>query len=158
MEPRDLDILVPSMDHLRKLYDFVNPSMGMEASPEIVSETFPGGFEWHKVQWNVEGFTTEAVYIASGGGIPDGTEGEGIWEGGQHIWSLIRYAPFRGYSIPVVPLEVQLESQLRRGREDRATTIIKTLQARGVDESILQKSLSHANRAKWAAKLDEPIR
>ncbi|MFN3650585.1 MAG: hypothetical protein ACK47B_13495 [Armatimonadota bacterium] len=148
MTPRDLDLIFPSLDALRRAVVLLSQAEEVP-SPEIVSQSFPGGFEWHKAQWSRDGFVTEAVFIASGGGIPDSPGGDGIWEGGRHIWSRLRRISFHGERIPVVPLEIQLESQLRRGVVDRAEVIGETLRFRGYDPELLLEGLSTAHLALW---------
>jgi hypothetical protein len=86
-EPRDLDILVPTAEDLRRCVDCLNDAeiLRTKSDPPIVTEAYPGGFEWSKAQYELDGFLIEAVHIASGGGIPDDLDGGGIWEGGSIV-------------------------------------------------------------------------
>jgi hypothetical protein len=152
MEPRDLDILFTSREDLVR-YAAVVAERGSQPIPAILSEHFPGGFEWHKVQHAVDGFPVDAVYIASGGGIPDSTDGEGVWEGGPHAWSLARTATFHGFAVAAAPLEIQLESQFRRGRSDRVEAIISALHRRGYDPDQLSRCLSQRHLAAYSERL-----
>jgi hypothetical protein len=124
-EPRDLDILVTSREDLDHCVAHLLTAPGVVSleDPPIYSEKF-GDFEWHKAQFEIDGFLTELVYIASGGGIPDSIEGDGIWEGGKIVWSYAKTVPFHGLSVPITPLEIQLESQLRRGVTEKADEIL----------------------------------
>jgi hypothetical protein len=126
---------------------------GYQPAPAILSERFPSGFEWHKVQHDVEGFPVDAVYIASGGDIPDSTEGEGVWEGGPLAWSLSRSVSFHEFTVAVAPLEIQLESQLRRGRAKKAEAIVSVLAQRGYDPALLRQCLSREHLGAWAERL-----
>jgi hypothetical protein len=51
--------------------------------------------------------------------------------------------------VPVVPLEIQLESQLRRDREDRAQEIASVIRRRGADAVWLRKALSAKHYERW---------
>jgi len=148
MTPRDLDILFTSRDDLAR-YAARAASLALD----IREERFPGGFEWHKAHHQVDGFTVDAVYIASGGGIPDAPDGAGVWEGGPHTWDLAGEARFGEFTVLVAPLEVQLESQLRRGCEDRAQAILAVLTRRGVDAAMLRHCLAREHYADVSASL-----
>jgi hypothetical protein len=82
------------------------------------------------------------VQIADSGGIPDSLEGDGIWEGGKYIWDYRKTVMFDRYTISVVPLEIQLESNLRRGREDRVQSIVSALTKNGCDKDLLKKAVA----------------
>jgi hypothetical protein len=149
MEPRDLDVLFRSRDDLAR-YATRMAQRQCQPVPAILCERFGAGFEWHKVQQTVQGFPVDAVYIASGGGIPDSTKGDGVWEGGPMAWSLARIVSFGELTVAVAPLEIQLESQLRRGRADRAEAIVFALRQRGCDADLLRQCLSREHFAAWA--------
>lgn len=105
-------------------------------------QTFPSGFSWTKGSWIIDGFKVEVVHISNSAGIPDSMEGDGIWEGGQFIWNLFKNVTIGRYTIPTVPLEIQLESNLRRQRSDRTQAIITALQKYGYDQELIEKALS----------------
>ncbi|KHL96881.1 hypothetical protein QW71_04445 [Paenibacillus sp. IHB B 3415] len=88
----------------------------------------------------------EVVHISDSAGIPDSEDGAGIWEGGQAIWNYARRLPFEGYTVPVVPLEIQLESNIRRNRTERVEAILRVFKDRGYNETLLQKALSNDSR------------
>lgn len=106
------------------------------------TQTFPSGFSWTKGSWIIDGFKVEVVHISNSAGIPDSMDGEGIWEGGQFIWNHFRNVTIGRYTIPTVPLEIQLESNLRRQRSDRTQAIITALQKYGYDQELIEKALS----------------
>ncbi|WP_342422077.1 hypothetical protein [Paenibacillus sp. FSL E2-0178] len=112
----------------------------------LFTQSFASGFTWTKGKWIIEGFDVEAVHISDSAGIPDSEDGAGIWEGGQSIWSYAKQVPFDGYTVPVVPLEIQLESNIRRNRMDRAEAILRVFKDRGYNETLLQKALSDKSR------------
>ena len=106
------------------------------------TQTFSSGFSWTKGSWIIDGFKVEVVHISNSAGIPDSMDGDGIWEGGQFIWNHFRNVTIGRYTIPTVPLEIQLESNLRRQRSDRTQAIITALQKYGYDQELIEKALS----------------
>ena len=66
-EPRDLDLLVPDYPSLEQLGDLVHPRIDNLEKPSINTQEFPGGFKWHKLIWNIEGYGIDASFIESGG-------------------------------------------------------------------------------------------
>lgn len=113
------------------------------------SEAFPVsagpdeyGFTWHFARWFVDDFRVEAAHIVAPEGFPTSNDGAGIWEAGPEIGPLIRTQPFAGYQLPVAPLEIQLETNLGRGLENRVDEIVAVFQKSGYDRALVQKSLS----------------
>lgn len=108
----------------------------------VFSQTFPSGFSWTKARWIINGFNVEVVHISNSAGIPDSLTGDGMWEGGQYIWGHARNVKMGGYTLPAVPLEIQLESNLRRKRQDRVESILTALLNHGHDKVLIKKALS----------------
>jgi hypothetical protein len=106
------------------------------------TQTFSSGFSWTKGSWIINGFKVEVVHISNSAGIPDSMDGDGIWEGGRFIWNHCKNVTIGRYTIPTVPLEIQLESNLRRQRSDRTQAIITALQKYGYDQELIEKALS----------------
>ncbi len=100
------------------------------------------GFVWHFGRWEVDGVKVEIAHIVAPAGFPTSEDGAGIWEAGPEIWPLIRKVMFAGHAVPVVPLEVQLETNLSRGLEERSAEIIAVLHQRGYDRKLVQKALN----------------
>lgn len=88
----------------------------------------------------------EVVQISNSAGIPDSLDDQGIWEGGKYIWDYKKNVEFENYVVPVVPLEIQLESNIRRKREDRADAILQALLKHGYDQPLLSQALSSTNQ------------
>lgn len=166
MEPGDIDIYVKDNEGVSQfaeiLKEFSLPtkcesrdsSVWMSSIEEpVFNETFPFGFSWSKARWKIDGFDVEVVHISNSAGIPDSTTGDGIWEGGQYIWSHSKQVKFGDYSIPVVPLEIQLESNLRRNRQDRVDSIITKLNETGHDKKLIEKALSTKNLSYFYSKM-----
>ncbi|WP_175989271.1 hypothetical protein [Bacillus sp. Marseille-Q1617] len=155
MKPGDLDIYTKSREGVeefaRLMSEYAQPANdGAESDSEwlstkeepVLHQTFPSGFSWSKARYRINHYEVEIVHIADSAGIPDSLTGSGIWEGGQYIWNLARTTRFRGNSIRMVPLEIQLESNLRRKREDRVQSILQTMRKKGYDENLIKKALS----------------
>ncbi|TXK80677.1 hypothetical protein [Paenibacillus sp. N3.4] len=85
---------------------------------------------------------TENVVKAIASKVPSTDEHLGRW---KVIWEHARYVYFYGYNIPVVPLEIQLESNIRRNRQDRREAIITALKTIGYNKKLLNKALSKTN-------------
>jgi len=100
------------------------------------------GFTWHFARWFVDDFRVEVAHIVAPEGVPTSNDGAGIWEAGPEIWPFIRTLPFASYQLPVVPLEIQLETNLSRGLENRVDEIVAVFQKSGYDRALVQKSLS----------------
>ncbi|WP_043932084.1 hypothetical protein [Bacillus sp. EB01] len=155
MEPGDIDVYVRHQEDVSRFAELFR-SYSRESSTEgepgadwyssrdvpIFTQTFPSGFSWTKGRWVIEGCEVEAVHIGNSAGISDNLTGDGIWEGGKYIWDMYKEVAFQGYKFRVVPLEIQLESNLRRGRQDRAEAILDALRTNGYDSELLSKALS----------------
>ncbi|MCS7460327.1 hypothetical protein N0M98_09245 [Paenibacillus doosanensis] len=120
----------------------------------IFTQTFGSGFTWTKGRWRIEDFKVEVVQISNSAGIPDSLDGDGIWEGGRFIWSHCRNVTFGRHTVPTVPLEIQLESNLRRKRADRVQSILAALKQYGYDEKLIQKALSRENLIYFSTEMD----
>ncbi|GAA0342338.1 hypothetical protein GCM10008967_35920 [Bacillus carboniphilus] len=162
MEPGDIDIYVRDANGVAQfaelLKEYALPTKCesrqshewfSSVEEPVFSETFPFGFAWSKARFKIDGFEVEVVHISDSAGIPDNQTGDGIWEGGQYIWELAKQVKVGEYSIPTVPLEIQLESNLRRKRQDRADAILKKLKNDGFDAELLGKSLSKQHLSKF---------
>jgi aminopeptidase YwaD len=117
----------------------------------------PYGFVWHFARWFIDGFKVEIAHIAAPEGFPTSRDGAGIWEAGSEGWPHLRRVPFAGYSLPVMPLEVQLQTNLERGLADRAGEIVAILARRGYDADLLQRSLSRAHGEMFARLLRQEV-
>ncbi|WP_373231341.1 hypothetical protein [Cohnella sp.] len=160
MTPNDLDIYVQDLDDVIKLatlleqfclrtkceLSYFDSEWHSSLEEPYFTQNFPSGFTWTKGKWKIHNFNVEVVQISDSAGIPDSDSGDGIWEGGKHIWSLAKYVDFENHNVPIVPLEIQLESNLRRNRQDRADAIINALRTNGYDSELLFKALSNIHK------------
>lgn len=163
MIPNDLDIYVRNTEEVAQLAALLkrfNQKSKSELSyfdsewlssdeEPYFTQSFTSGFTWTKGKWKIQDFPIEVVQISNAVGIPDSDTGEGIWEGGKYIWDLSKkIIEFEKHLVPVVPLEVQLESNIRRNRQDRVDAIVNTLMAHGYDKDLLDKALSASSKEK----------
>jgi hypothetical protein len=100
------------------------------------------GFVWHFGRWLVDGLKVEMAHIAPPEGFPTSVDRAGIWEAGPEIWPHIRMVSFGGRRVPVVPLEIQMETSLSRGLEDRVAAIIAVLREGGYDRDLVEMALN----------------
>lgn len=159
MEPNDIDVYTKNKDSVIKFASLFKPFALEEKSDQpyhdgawrssreepYFTQTFDWGFTWSKGVWIIEDFKVEVVHIEDSAGIPDSKDGSGIWEGGPYIWELGKTLSVNGFQVKVVPLEIQLESNMRRQRQDRVEAIVAALKRNGYDEKLLKMALSTAN-------------
>lgn len=155
VSPRDLDLLFRHRDGLAWLTQSMAPftpadtpadSWVSTVSEPIRTETFAGYFRWHKAIWTISGMTVDATAIENLG-MPDGLNGPGAWEGGEHVWACAREVAFAGYAVPVSLLEIQLEAQYRRGLTERIEAILDALHVQGPDIQLLGMVLAEKHLA-----------
>lgn len=160
MSPNDLDIYVRDIEDVKQIAglldqynlkerserSYFDSDWRSSAEEPYFTQSFSSGFTWTKGKWKIHDFDVEVVQISNAAGIPDSDSGEGIWEGGKYIWELIKHVEFENHLVPVVPLEIQLESNIRRKRQDRVDAILNALLLHGYDKELLAKALSSASK------------
>ncbi|MBA2943748.1 hypothetical protein HZF08_36350 [Paenibacillus sp. CGMCC 1.16610] len=167
MSPGDVDIYVKNKEEVEQIADlFKEFSLVSKCEPPhgekwlssleepTFTQTFGSGFTWTKGCWLIEDFKVEIVQISNSAGIPDSLDGEGIWEGGQFVWSHSREIYFGKHIIRTVPLEIQLESNLRRKRTDRIQSILASFKKYGYDNKLIQIALSKENLIYFYNEMD----
>lgn len=156
INPNDIDFLaarpegVSAFAKLMSIYTpptcvYTPDDKNWYSSQELAIQTGPGpiGFVRYMGRWYVEGFKVEMAHLAA---IEENSlRRDGILEFGPDIWSFVRYTPFAGYQVPVVPLEIQLETTLSRGLEDRLEEIMMVFREKGYDQALVEQSLSYAH-------------
>jgi hypothetical protein len=110
----------------------------------------PYGYSWTFTRWYLDGCKVEAAHI-----VPpaDAQPRRGIWEAGPDIWPYVRTVSRHGYTVPVVPLEIQLGTSLQRRLIARTRVIVQTLGTQGFDEPLLRQCLSPAQWKRIAPQL-----
>lgn len=168
MEANDIDIYTKTesgVDQFAKIFQNYAQQEKSSYSSEAVNwkssleeptftQTFPWGFSWKKGKWMINGCEVEAVHIMNSAGIPDSKDGEGIWEGGQYIWDLAKPIALNDFTFQTVPLEIQLESNLRRERTDRVAAILQALNRNGTNHSLLKQALSTKHYEQMKSQLN----
>ncbi|MEO2077036.1 MAG: hypothetical protein ABGX20_16835 [Bacillus sp. (in: firmicutes)] len=168
MTPGDIDIYVKDKESVGHFAELLQPFAPHKKHGEkhdenwlssieepTFTQTFPSSFTWTKGRWKIEGVDVEVVNISNSAGIPDSQTGNGIWEGGKYIWDLYKNVPFGPYTIRTVPLEIQLESNYRRQRQERIDAIIKAMQTYGYNEELLNKALSSKHLLEFYAAMSK---
>ncbi len=154
VSPRDLDILAVEPETTRRFAALMSaytpahcehPTDHAQwlSSTETPLSTGPDewGFFWHFGRWEIGDMKVEVAHIAAPEGFPTSEDGAGIWEAGPEIWPYVRCVPFAGTLVPVVPLEIQLQTSFARGMEERTAAIVSALRQNGYDSTLIQKAL-----------------
>ncbi len=160
--PRDIDLLAAHPEGVRRFVGLMEPyTPGRWAHPpdhpdwrssrDRPVSTGPDeyGFFWHFARWVVDGVKVEIAHIAAPEGFPTSTDGAGIWEAGPEIWPHVKNVRWGDRILPVVPLEIQLETCLRRGLEERAAAIVAVLRRDGYDAALIRKALREEHRRRF---------
>ncbi|WP_062106238.1 nucleotidyltransferase family protein [Bacillus niameyensis] len=158
MEPGDIDIYVKHKEGVSQFAELLNQfSLSTKCTNRnsndwlssieepVFEQIFPSGFSWTKARWEINSCNVEVVHISNSAGIPDSLTGDGIWEGGKYIWNLSKNVRIGEYLIPTVPLEIQLESNIRRKRQDRIASILQAMGNYGYDMDLAKTALSSQN-------------
>ena len=100
------------------------------------------GYVWTFARWIIDGLKVEVAHIVGPEGGGPTAPGAGIWEAGPEIWPHVREVCYRGHPVPVVPLEIQLETCLRRGLEPRVSEIVRALLRGGYNNGLIELGLN----------------
>lgn len=162
ISPHDIDLLTATPEEVYRFAEFMSPftppkcktSYGMSrefySSEQLLVWAGPFlGCRWRYARWYVDDFEVEVAHLTALEGHSSSHDGTGIWETGPELWQHIQRVSFAGYQVPVSPLEIQLETCLRRGKtargkslEPRIDEIIKRFKKDGYDEELLHRSLA----------------
>ncbi|MFD2699125.1 hypothetical protein ACFSVM_01470 [Paenibacillus shunpengii] len=159
--PGDIDILVSKPEDVHNIgkifeefltkdesLDELNTSMeDWYSSASTPTRTFT---DFSKNHWTfarlvVHGIVFEAACIQP----PEHIEyihGSGFWENGPHVWEHIVSLPYKDMMLPVIPLEIQLETNMSRNIEERINKIISIFQTEGYNEQLVDYALNEKNR------------
>lgn len=152
--PGDIDILAQKPVGVFKFAELMAPYMpqhiavspdhdGWRSSKEQPVSEGPDefGFYWTFARWFVDDVKVEVAHIEGPDAVDVLQSGGGIWEAGPEMWPHICHVSFQGYQVPVVPLEIQLETCLQRGLEKRADAILNVFQREGYEAALLERAL-----------------
>jgi hypothetical protein len=102
--------------------------------------TDEGGFKWVFARVLIHEITVEISHITAPEGHPILTAG--IWEAGPEIWPYITQVIYNNYVLPVVPLEIQLGTNMSRGFNERVDKIVNIFKRNTYNQNLLKKSLN----------------
>jgi len=74
--------------------------------------------------------------------------GSGFWENGPLVWEHIKLVPYKDISLPVIPLEIQLETNMNRELESRIKEISRVFRTHGYNQWLVEHALNERNRAR----------
>lgn len=170
--PNDLDILVKNPENVGIIIDFLKEYYLKENSEKTTIQDESGEKLWlsseerpvdiSKDEWDftwtfarvlIKGIKVEIAHIEAPKDHFLLTNG--IWEAGPKIWSHINQMSYHGYSIPVVPLEIQLGTNISRVFQERIDAIIAVFKKEGYNEKLLNKALTIEQMAQINGKLSK---
>lgn len=170
LTPRDLDLLAIRPEEVVRFAELMwayapkHAELPTDHADWLSSEEQPlsigpddYGFLWHFGRWLVDGVKVEMAHIAAPEGFPMSADGAGIWEAGPEIWPYLRKVPFAGHRVPVVPLEIQIQTSMGRGLEERTGEIISVLQQSSYDRNLLQTALQREHLKAFDALMHGPV-
>ena len=144
LQPGDVDVLAHTAADV-SLIAAVLPLDRQAAAGPAIPQTFVssqsrpvlrfGDGAWTLARWLIDGTKVEVAHIAGDDGLLEETKGSAIWRHRQWV-------TWHGHQLPIVPLEVQLATMLRRDQTRRSRATAAHLQKRGHDRSLLTRALS----------------
>lgn len=167
--PRDIDLLAAHPEGVRRFVRLMEPytperckhfpdHADWRSSRDRPVSVGPDeyGFFWHFARWVAEGVKVEIAHIAAPEGFPTSKNGAGMWESGPEIWPHVKNVRWGDHVVPVVPLEIQLETCMRRRLEERAAAIVAVLRRGGYDADLIRKALREEHRRRFEAWIEAP--
>jgi hypothetical protein len=176
VSPHDLDVITRVPEHVFRFAELMHPFAARECAAESpengpwwsTAETpvYVGsywGLDWHYACWDINEFLVSVVHVVAPGGHPGFRGSGGVWECDPRVWPHIKTAGFVGQPVPVVPLEVQLETIMARGTdfegrslEPRLVEMVRVLRQTGYDRSLLEWALRDEHIRRFDALIDTP--
>ncbi|MBN1330161.1 MAG: hypothetical protein JXA54_11865 [Candidatus Heimdallarchaeota archaeon] len=157
--PKDIDIVIDNPktiqllgERMKKYTEKENSAGDIFSSNWLSSRerlVFEGtdqwGFHWSYVAWKIARSEVQVAHISAPKEFQD--KFKGIWEAGPKIYPYLKQIHFDKYLIPVVPLEIQLETNMSRGLTERVQEILHIFQENGYDHQLLSIALdqNHLN-------------
>jgi hypothetical protein len=171
--PHDIDIITRIPEHVFRFAAFMRPFAAAECAAESPENgpwcstqdkpVYVGsywGLDWHFARWEIDDTNVEIVHIVAPGGHQGFRNTNGVWECDPTVWPHVKTVAFAGRAVPVVPLEVQLETTMTRGYtfsgeslEGRAIEMVRVLREEGCDRSLLEWAM----RDEHIARFDEMV-
>ncbi|NHJ49393.1 MAG: hypothetical protein FK733_16505 [Asgard group archaeon] len=166
--PKDVDIIVKDAksvyfisELLKNFRDEKSIESFLEESDEevwfsskekLVDESVDQfGFKWVFARFLIDNARVEIAHITAP--IDSKILTEGIWEAGPKIWPHIKKIPYISADIPVVPLEIQLNTNFNRGLIERVDHIISIFKENNCNEELVKTALTKQNYQKFLDKI-----
>ncbi|HUU77341.1 MAG TPA: hypothetical protein VMX55_03290 [candidate division Zixibacteria bacterium] len=158
LEPNDIDILVEKPETVYFISSLFSVFFGEKKNitPFDKNDTwisskeqpvFRGkdqwNFRWTYAKWKIEELFIEITHKLPPENHPNKLHS--IWESGPNIWPYVKDVTFGKYQIPVLPLEIQLETNFERGFNERVKQIIDIFKKQGYDQKLIKKALKEEN-------------
>ncbi|MHA1309156.1 MAG: hypothetical protein ACTSQN_17950 [Candidatus Heimdallarchaeota archaeon] len=162
LQPNDIDILVekPKTVHtistlLAEFYGekiegrpFYKEKKWLSSKEQPVYEGLgPYGFSWVFAKLKINDFFVEVTHKLPPEDHP--FRNDTLWESGPNVWPYIKEVPLKEYQIPVIPLEIQLETNYEREFEERIKQIVQLFKENGYDKDLLNKVLGEQYKQKF---------
>jgi len=169
VEPKDIDILVKDAKSVAIVANYFTDYFVEESQNKSITEknekwrstvTKPvdesvdeWGFKWVFARWDINNYEIEIAHITP----PEGKElwTKGIWEAGPGVWKYIKAIDKFNHSIPVIPLEIQLETNMGRGLTQRVDGILKVFKEKGYDKDLIKQALDPSRYPTFLEKIKD---
>jgi predicted nucleotidyltransferase len=155
IKPNDIDILANNQKTVELIAELMVEYEVSESPSQDVNEwlsnktrnifeevTEDAKEQWYMGRWILNGVKIEVAYMVSESALKQSRKNRYIWENGPDMIPYVKTVDFQGYQIKVIPLEIQLMTNLRRGLDDRVTEIIRVFSKEGYNFELLKISLS----------------
>ena len=169
MSPHDIDIITRVPEHVFRFAEFMRPFAAAECTAESPEDgpwwsteekpVYVGSYwdlDWHYACWDIDESLVSVVHVVAPGGHPGFRDTGGVWECDPGVWPHLKTVSFAGRDVPVVPLEVQLETIMTRGYtfsgeslESRAIEMVRVLREKGCERSLLEWEMREAHIARF---------
>ncbi|TFG28419.1 hypothetical protein EU527_17310 [Candidatus Thorarchaeota archaeon] len=92
-------------------------------------------------RWIIDNVKIEVAYFKSEQSVSTSRKQKHIWENSPDMYPYLRTVEFNSYQIDVIPLEIQLNTNLLRGLDARVTEILRVLGLGQVDTNLIKKAI-----------------
>lgn len=158
--PGDIDIWISRKIDVEKAVNYFDDYIPEDSAVRTMNDDWLSSkkqpvvtFQIGDTSWTFGRFYMKHIKIEIAHAMPHKimsyVPGTGIWENGPDISNFIKVVHTDGHSIPVVPLEVQLQTNFSRDKEKRILEITKVFKTEGYDKKLLKYCLDHKNHQKF---------
>lgn len=163
ISPGDIDILVPESDDVHKIVfifgNFINERVFLNEKEtpiedwfSTVSSPIKSFTDFADNHWTFARIMIHKMKLEIANIEPmiqnDYIQGSGFWENGPHVWEHVIFLPYKDLLLPVIPLEIQLETNMNRNLEGRIKEINRVFQNTCYNEELINYALNEENRMK----------